>query len=112
MACVFALSSALRELGCTGIPSHTVHEAHALIVELSAKVDLLFVNVAVPNAQAFSLQLQFDNPDLIIIQLTANLQREFKITARPSGLLQKPDTMEAVSDWVETVRKALPIKLA
>jgi hypothetical protein len=112
LACVFALSSGLLELGYAAIPSHTVHEAHALVVELGAKVDLLFVNLAVPDAQAFSLQLQFESPDLEIIRLTANSLRGFKtLTASPSAILQKPDPTKAASYWIATLQKALSIKL-
>ena len=77
---------------------------------MGAKVDLLFVNVAVPDAHAFSLQLQFESPDLNIIQLSANSQGRFKtLTASPSAILQKPGSTEDAIDWIGTLQKALSV---
>jgi len=38
------------------------------MAEMGAIVDLLVVNIAVPNAQPFSLELEFKNPALMTIQ--------------------------------------------
>jgi hypothetical protein len=107
LACLFALSSALVELCYSSIPAHTVQEAKALIVEMGATVDLLLVNVAVPHAQPFSLELQVKNPALMTIQLTAS-SGEFEIPrASTSRILQKPDSTQAASYWIDALRNAL-----
>ena len=108
LGCVFALSLALVESCCTAIPAHTVQEARALIIELRARVDLLIVNVAVPDVQAFSLQLESENPNLIIIQLTASRRGKSKtFTISPSAFLQESDSTQAAIYWIGTLRKAL-----
>jgi hypothetical protein len=77
------------------------------MAELGAIVDLLVVNIAVPNAQPFSLELEFKNPALMTIQLTASREEFETLTTSTSRILQKPDSTQAVSYWIGALRNAL-----
>jgi len=75
---------------------------------LGARVDLLIVNLALAGAHAFSVQLEFGNPKLKIIQLTANRREEIRIvTARTPSILQKPDSVQAAGYWIGKLREVL-----
>jgi len=110
LPCIFALCSAVLELCFAAIPAHTVSEALSLIAELAARVDLLIVSDAVPGAQLFSLQLEFTNPNLMIVLLTTDYRArgECKILIPGnSPILTKLDSNESAIDWTETLRRLL-----
>lgn len=102
------LSSAVLELCFAAIPAHTVPEAYSLIAELNARVDLLLMSDAVPNARAFARHLEAAQPKLVTIQLPAKWHKEVAI-ARPksSALLETSAADYSVMCWIETLRKAL-----
>ena len=72
------------------------------------ELNLLIVSDGVPDAQAFSLQLETTNPELIIIQVFANDPKEVTSpSVRTSAVLQNPGATQLARYWIEALGKAL-----
>jgi len=105
---IFVLCSAVQHRCFAAIPAHTVLEAHSLIAELHATVDLLIVSDEVPDALAFTLELEATNPELIIIEIFANRPEEVTSpSVKTSAVLQNPDASQSARYWIEALGKAL-----
>jgi hypothetical protein len=109
---IFVLCSAVHDRCFAAIPARTVPEAHSLIAELGAKVDLLIVGDEVPDVEAFSMQLEITNPELIIVQIPANWHEEEVIHAvRTPAVRQSPDATQSARYWMKTLSNVLREKL-
>jgi hypothetical protein len=108
----FWLARGLDQSGYESFPAKSVADASALLAELSTEVDLLILNVALPDAADLIESLRRLNEELKVVALIGDQLRLPGIAARVELCCRKPDRNEAKRlEWIGHVEELLPLSL-
>ena len=108
----FWLARGLEQSDYQSFPAKSVADAAALLDGLRIEVDVLILNVALPDAAELIESLRRLNDDLKVVALIGDQPRLPGIAARVDLCCRKPDRTEAKRlEWIGHVEELLPVSL-
>ena len=108
----FWLARGLDQSDYQSFPAKSVADASALLDELRIEVDLLILNLALPDAAELIESLRRLNEELKVVALIGDQPRLPGIAARVDLCCRKPARTEAQRlEWIGHVEELLPVSL-